>query len=75
MSKLVWKDKRVLVVGMARSGVAAAKALAAQGALPVLSDSKPRDQFNGKLDELDAVPCEWRLAEPPESLLNGCDAV
>lgn len=67
-----WKNKRVLVVGMARSGVAAAGLLCAQGALPVLSDSRPD---KAGLDTLIAMGCQARLGEMPETLVDGCDAV
>ena len=43
-------NKRILVVGMARSGVAAAQLLLENGATPVLSDRKPEDAFGGELD-------------------------
>jgi UDP-N-acetylmuramoylalanine--D-glutamate ligase len=35
------KDKRVLVVGLARSGEAAARLLREEGAYVILNDSKP----------------------------------
>ena len=43
-------NKRILVVGMARSGVAAAQLLLENGVTPVLSDRKPEDAFGGELD-------------------------
>ena len=66
------KNKRVLVVGMARSGLAAAKLLCQLGATPVLSDNKK--EIEG-IDELIAIGCESRLGEPAEALVEGCDAV
>ncbi|MCL1795895.1 MAG: UDP-N-acetylmuramoyl-L-alanine--D-glutamate ligase [Clostridia bacterium] len=66
------KQKRVLVVGMARSGVAAAELLARLGARSVLSDVK--DSVDD-LPRLMALGCINRLAEPPESLVRGCDMV
>ena len=66
------KNKRVLVVGMARSGLAAAKLLCQLGATPVLSDNKK--EIEG-IDELTAIGCESRLGEPAEALVEGCDAV
>lgn len=70
-----WQGKRVLVVGMARSGVAAAKALAECGAMTRINDSKTAEQLGGALDELRGPRYEWRLGEAPQSLLNDCDAV
>ena len=66
------KNKRVLVVGMARSGLAAAKLLCQLGATAVLSDNKT--EIDG-IDELAKLGCEARLGEPAESLVEGCDAV
>jgi len=70
-----WRGKRVLVVGMARSGIAATKLLADAGAMPIINDSKSADQLGGALDELRGLPCQWRLGEPALELLDGCDAV
>lgn len=67
--------KRVLVLGMARSGVGAAQMLCALGAVPVLNDMKKREQFGNKLDELNQLPVEWRLGEDPLALLDECDAM
>ena len=73
--RIDWKGRRVLVVGMARSGIAATRALAAQGALPIINDSKPREAFDGALDELEELTCQWHLGENPEALLDICDSV
>ena len=70
-----WQGKRVLVVGMARSGVAAAKLLAQAGATPIINDAKSADQLGDALHALHGLPCEWRLGEAPLDLLTGCDAV
>ena len=64
------KQKRVLVVGMARSGVAAAKLLCALGATPVLSDT--RTDIEG-MDELQAMGCLPRLGEDAAQLVASCD--
>ena len=46
-----YKGKKVLVCGMAKSGIAAAKLLQKQGALVTVQDSKDRTQ----LKEADAL--------------------
>ena len=46
------KDKRVLVFGMARSGIAAAKLLLLRGAKVSICDAKQEAEFEGALDEL-----------------------
>ena len=63
----------VLVVGMARSGVAAARMLRELGANVRISDRKTEADFNGALDELRIDGVEWRLGEPAEALLPGMD--
>ena len=60
------KGKRVLVVGMARSGVAAAKLLAQQGAAVTVNDMKTEEAFGGALDELRALGCRFALGCAPQ---------
>ena len=68
-------NKRILVVGMARSGVAAAQLLLENGATPVLSDRKREDAFGGELDVLRGTACEFRLGEDPVRLLSEADGL
>jgi len=67
--------KRVLLVGMARSGIAAAELLQKHGALAVLNDRKTEADFGGGLDGLKAIGCEFRLGEDPVALLDEVDAL
>ena len=69
------KDKKILVVGMARSGIAAAKLLAARGAVPILNDSKELSAFGDALDELKALPCVWRFGCPAMDVLSEAEGV
>jgi UDP-N-acetylmuramoylalanine--D-glutamate ligase len=69
------QDKRVLVVGMARSGVAAARMLRTLGAQVRIADQKTAAEFHGHLDELRMDGIEWRLGEPLETLLEDIDLV
>lgn len=69
------QDKRVLVVGMARSGVAAARMLRTLGAQVRIADKKTAEELGGQLDELRLDGVEWRLGEPLETLLDGIDLV
>ncbi|MGI5911650.1 MAG: UDP-N-acetylmuramoyl-L-alanine--D-glutamate ligase [Syntrophomonadaceae bacterium] len=50
-----FNGKRVLVIGLARSGIAAIKALASRGALLTGTDRKTRDQLGDSLLELDQL--------------------
>lgn len=72
MTRAWWQNKRVLVVGMARSGRAAARLLSALGARAVLSDAKT--DLEG-MDAFLSLGCALRLGEPAEDLVRGCDAV
>ncbi len=70
-----YEKKRVLVVGMARSGVAAAQLLLSHGAVPLLSDTKPAEAFGEELASLRGTACEFHLGEDPAPLLAKCDQV
>ena len=67
--------KRVLVIGMARSGIAAARLLHEKGDVVVLSDRKNEAEFGNALDELRQENVEFRLGEDAQSLLPGVDLV
>ena len=70
-----YTGKKVLVVGMARSGVGAARLLCAHGALVTVNDSKPREELKTDLSALDALPVTWALGRPAMELIEGMDAV
>ena len=68
--------KKVLVLGIARSGIAAAKLLLLRGATVYVCDRKTEAEFNGALDELKASGALLCLGEQhPEALLDGMDAL
>ncbi len=66
-------NKRVLVLGMARSGIAAAELLLHHGAIPILADSKSEDSFGDSLNSLRGTACQFRLGEDPIPLLDEAD--
>ncbi len=70
-----WEHQNVMVVGMARSGVAAAQLLVKHGATPFLVDQKKREDLRISLDELDTLPVRWHLGEEPETLFDQVDAI
>jgi len=49
------KGKKVLVVGLGQSGLAAAKYLADQGAFVTVTDTKKEEELKVKIDELESV--------------------
>ena len=66
--------KKVMVLGMARSGVAAAKLLSELGALVRINDQKTKEQLAEAVKPLENCEnIEWRLGEPAEALLAGED--
>jgi len=67
------RNKRVLVVGMARSGIAAAKLLAQKGAEVTINDMKPKEAFGDQLDELRALVCAFALGAAPQACFEGQD--
>lgn len=68
--------KKVMVLGMARSGIAAAKLLSELGAHVRLNDQKTKEQLGDAVKPLEACKnIEWRLGEPAVELLQGQDVL
>ena len=70
-----YEKKRVLIIGMARSGIAAAQLLLSHGAVPVLYDAKKAESFGDDLVVLHDTACEFHLGEDPYALIDHCDYV
>ena len=66
-----YEKKKVLVVGMARSGVAAAQLLRASGAEVTVNDSKPEEELGQQLKPLEGLQLERRFGCPAMELLEG----
>ena len=66
------QGKRVLVMGMARSGIAAAELLAKSGATAVINDKKTEEQLGAEMGRLHIPGVEWRLGEEAEALVDEC---
>ena len=67
------RKKRALIVGMARSGIAAAKLLISLGARVTITDTKPEGEFGGALDELRTPECTFALGQSADGLIAGQD--
>ena len=65
------KNKKALVIGMARSGVAAAKLLKTLGAQVILNDSKQMDNIEG----LPANEYIYKTGISPDSLVGQADLI
>ena len=70
-----WEEKKVLVVGMARSGVAAAQLLRACGAEVTVNDLKTEDQLGDQLAPLNGLNVERRFGCGVDELLEGKDCL
>jgi len=70
-----YKGMRVLVVGMAKSGIASAKLLASEGATVTINDKKTGAELGESLSALDGVGCIDALGKDPMTLLDGVDMI
>lgn len=70
-----WTNQKVLVVGMARSGVAAAQLLQKHGAKVVINDSKTKEELGEALAPLAGLPMEEKLGVPAADVLEGMDVM
>jgi UDP-N-acetylmuramoylalanine--D-glutamate ligase len=68
-----WRDKRVVIIGAARQGIALSRFLVGRGAQVVLSDNRPEEDLREAQRDLDGLPVEWALGGHPVSLLGGAD--
>ena len=67
--------KRVLVIGMARSGVAVSALLCRHHARVTINDRKTEAELGDALAELRGMDMEWRLGEDPVALLDSTDVL
>ena len=71
-----YKDKNITVLGLAKSGLAAAKKLASLGAKVLISDVKPEDQVEPKIvNELKAKGIEVELGGHSSKAIETADEI
>lgn len=70
-----WHNKRVVIIGAARQGVALARYLANQKASVVITDKRTPEELEEERKTLKDIDIEWVLGSHPLSLLNGCDVL
>src|SRR5688572_31930707 len=68
-------SKKVLVIGAARSGVAAARFLVNQGATVALNDRKPLEQWSPEAQALKELGVGLLPGDPPSWLLDQIELV
>jgi UDP-N-acetylmuramoylalanine--D-glutamate ligase len=69
------RGKKVLVVGIARSGVAAARLLVSRGATVTANDIKPEAELGAAADELRKLGVTLSLGAHPESVFANADLI
>lgn len=75
-----WRDRRVLIIGAARQGMALARFLVKHGARVVISDLRDRAELRVEVEALQDIPkirhpVEWAFGGHPLSLLEGVELV
>lgn len=68
-----WHGKRVVIVGLARQGIALARYLAEQGAKVTASDAQAADKLAEAMAALRDLPIEYVLGGHPPTVLEGAD--
>jgi UDP-N-acetylmuramoylalanine--D-glutamate ligase len=69
------KDKIILVVGLARTGIACARFLTKQGARVTVTDMKSPEQVAGQMQELEGLSITWELGRHEESSFLTSDLI
>ncbi len=70
-----WTGLRILIIGGARQGLAAARFLSGQGALVTLNDQRTDGQMEAARQALAGLSIQWALGAHPLSLLDETDLV
>ncbi len=70
-----YRSRRVLVVGLGLSGVAACELLRARGAAVTAADRRPREELDPEALALEAKGVTLHLGSHPTSLVSGIDLV
>ncbi len=69
----VFEGKRIVILGLARQGLALARFFTAAGAQVTVSDAAPAEKLAAELDKLGGLPVQLLLGGHPLTLLDGCD--
>lgn len=68
-----WSGKRVLILGAARQGLAAARWLARHGAVVTLNDRRAPEEMDAARRSLADTPVTWVLGSHPVEILGATD--
>ena len=69
------RGKKVMVLGLARTGLATARFLAQQGAVVLVSDLRPAADLQAEVNALAGLPIEYHLGDEDVDWLQGVDMV
>jgi len=70
-----WKDKRVVMVGAARQGLALSRYLAEHGASVILNDRRSEEALSTAREELADLEITWVTGDHPLNILECADLV
>jgi UDP-N-acetylmuramoylalanine--D-glutamate ligase len=68
-----FQQKDIVILGLARQGVALARFFASAGATVVISDAAPAENLGAELNAISDLPVQLALGGHPLSLLDQCD--
>ncbi len=68
-----WAGRSVVILGLARQGMALARFFVAQGARVTVSDRLPASELREAMAALEGLPVRYALGGHPEQLLDDCD--
>lgn len=69
------RGKKILIVGLARSGLAAAEFCAHEGAYVTVNDSQSEDKFAREIERLQKFPVTFIFGSHPEKIFSETDLV
>ena len=68
-----FQGRKVVILGLARQGLALARFFVRAGAQTIISDAAPAEKLMQEIAHLGELPVELALGGHPLSLLDGCD--
>lgn len=70
-----WREKKVVIIGAARQGLALARYLARHGAQVTINDRRTADELVEERQSLSKLNLDWALGAHDPQLVRGCDVV
>jgi UDP-N-acetylmuramoylalanine--D-glutamate ligase len=69
------KNKHILVVGLARTGVSVARFLVSRGAVVTVTDMRTSEQLSEQMAALAGLPIIWELGQHNDASFTGSDLI